>query len=466
MDFNRRDFIKGAVMATGVVAGGGCSTAFRIGADGKRFYKGQFHTHTWWSDGKAAPEQAVAFYKERGYDFLALSEHNVYAQGHRVKRLKKNNVNDMAILDDYRRRFPNSASVRDGANDDFEVELKTYAQIREMFEEPGKFVLLDAVEGTTRVTGAGGVLNQVHMSYLNVPAVPEFFLKCGNDDTVPGRIAKAYAAVREAARKAGRDEMFILNHPIWNWYDVLAEDLVANPDVRFFEVCNGGSPYAPGKGLPADGCDTERFWDVVNAFRARRGQPLLYGVGTDDSHYYFGTKDYLPSIHCVPLNAWCKVRASELSQPALIAAMREGDFAACEGVEPDDFSFDPSTGTLSVSVSGQKDICRTIEFFVSKKDFSEKPVATFEVFPAEVAEDRRARFHRKVNVYDKKIGSLAKSVTGGIGEPVSASYKMSPDDLYVRARIKSPERTIARAYLHPKCQMAWTQPYMNPSVGA
>jgi hypothetical protein len=76
------------------------------------------------------------------------------------------------------------------------------------------------------------------------------------------------------------------------------------------------------------------------------------------------------------------------------------------------------------------------------------------------------RFHRKVNVYDKKIGSLAKSVTGGIGEPVSASYKMSPDDLYVRARIKSPERTIARAYLHPKCQMAWTQPYMNPSVGA
>ena len=146
--------------------------------------------------------------------------------------------------------------------------------------------------------------------------------------------------------------------------------------------------------------------------------------------------------------------------------MKAGDFAACEGVEPDDFSFDPSTGTLSVSVSGQKDICRTIQFFVTGKDFSEKPVGTVEVLPPDAPDDKRARFLRKVNVYDKNIGKLAKSVTGAVGEPVSASYRMSSNDLYVRARIKSPERPVARAYLHPKCHMAWTQPYLNPSIGA
>ena len=458
---NRRDFIKGGMVATGAVVGGGCASFSQGLSTGGRFYKGQFHTHTWWSDGKAAPEQAVAFYKDHGYDFLGITDHNVYAKGHRVRKIDKGNVNDMAILDAYRRDFPKSAVVKENQNGEFEVELKTVAQLREMFEETGKFVLLDGVEGTTRVQDAAGVMNQVHMSYLNVPHVPEYFIKCGMDSTVARRIAEARKAVADAAKRLGREEMFILNHPIWTWYDVLAEDLIANPEVRFFEVCNGGSPYAPGKGLPTDGSDNDIFWDVVNAFRARRGQPLLYGVGTDDSHYYFGTRDYVPAVHCITLNSWCKVRAKELSQKALISAMAAGDFAACEGVEPEDFSFDPSTGTLEVSVAGKKDVCRTIEFVVSKNDFSEKPVKTLEVRPPDAPKGRKARYPRKINIYGKGIGEVAKSVTGRMGESVCASYRMKSDDLYVRARIKSPEHPRARAYQHPKCHMAWTQPYLN-----
>ena len=461
MKICRRSFLKGGMMAAGAVTGGGCAMVPGNGAGGKKFYKGQFHTHTWWSDGRAAPEQAVAFYKERGYDFLGITDHNVYGEGRRIKRLKKDNPDEMAILKAYRKNHPSSAVVKETEGGDFDVELKTVAQLREMFEEPGKFVLLDGVEGTTRVADQTGIVNQVHMSYLNVPAVPDYFRKCGTKGTVAQRIGEASKAVEEAAAKLGRDGMFILNHPIWTWYDVLAEDLVANPDVRFFEVCNGGSPYAPGKGLSKDGFDTDRFWDVVNAFRARRGQPLLYGVGTDDAHHYFGTERYVPSIHCVPMNAWCKVRAAGLSQPELIAAMKAGDFAVCEGVEPDDFSFDPSTGTLSVSVGGKKDICRTIQFIVTKKDFSEKPVGTFEVLPPDAPEDKQARFLRKVNVYDRKIGKTVKSVTGELGEAVTATYRMAEDDLYVRARIKSPEKPVASAHLHPKYHVAWTQPYLN-----
>ena len=131
---NRRNFIKGGMMVTGAVAGGGCASLSQGTSSGGRFYKGQFHTHTWWSDGRAAPEQAVAFYKERGYDFLGLTDHNVYATGYRVKKLKKDNVNDMAILDAYRRDFPKSAVVKENQNGELEVELKTVAQLREMFE--------------------------------------------------------------------------------------------------------------------------------------------------------------------------------------------------------------------------------------------------------------------------------------------------------------------------------------------
>ena len=76
----RQEFIKGmaAVAALsgcrsrdcGATTGGCCAK--------KRWYKGNLHTHTMWSDGKAFPEEAVAWYKSRGYNFLGLSDHNLF----------------------------------------------------------------------------------------------------------------------------------------------------------------------------------------------------------------------------------------------------------------------------------------------------------------------------------------------------------------------------------------------------
>ena len=42
------------------------------------WYKGNLHSHTTVSDGKMTPEQSVEVYKEHGYHFLALSEHDIY----------------------------------------------------------------------------------------------------------------------------------------------------------------------------------------------------------------------------------------------------------------------------------------------------------------------------------------------------------------------------------------------------
>ena len=44
--------------------------------DLQKWYKGNLHTHTTESDGDADPEVVVEWYKQHGYDFLVLSDHN------------------------------------------------------------------------------------------------------------------------------------------------------------------------------------------------------------------------------------------------------------------------------------------------------------------------------------------------------------------------------------------------------
>ena len=41
-----------------------------------RWFKGNLHCHSYWSDGLAFPDQAVRDYREAGFDFCALTDHN------------------------------------------------------------------------------------------------------------------------------------------------------------------------------------------------------------------------------------------------------------------------------------------------------------------------------------------------------------------------------------------------------
>ena len=41
-------------------------------------WKGNFHTHTTLSDGKETPDNVVDIYKKGGYNFLAISDHELY----------------------------------------------------------------------------------------------------------------------------------------------------------------------------------------------------------------------------------------------------------------------------------------------------------------------------------------------------------------------------------------------------
>src|SRR5688500_16976821 len=54
---------------------------------GLRWYQGNTHTHTTESDGDSPPEVVARWYKERGYNFLVLSDHNVWTDPSKLRHL-------------------------------------------------------------------------------------------------------------------------------------------------------------------------------------------------------------------------------------------------------------------------------------------------------------------------------------------------------------------------------------------
>lgn len=45
-------------------------------SNSRRWYKGNLHAHSYWSDGHDFPEMIACWFKDHGYDFLAFTEHD------------------------------------------------------------------------------------------------------------------------------------------------------------------------------------------------------------------------------------------------------------------------------------------------------------------------------------------------------------------------------------------------------
>ena len=54
------------------------------GQEKQLWRKGAVHTHSLWSDGRSLPEVAVQTYKNLGYDFMCLSDHNIFQEDDNV----------------------------------------------------------------------------------------------------------------------------------------------------------------------------------------------------------------------------------------------------------------------------------------------------------------------------------------------------------------------------------------------
>lgn len=459
----RKEFI-GAALAAGAMTA--CTGLPKSGRAGRRWYRGMLHMHTLWSDGYALPEQAVAAYRDAGYDFISISDHNRF-QDDPDKWMPVGNGKETGwppktvhpnCFKAYVNRF-GRGNVREGGGKT-EVRLATYSELKGRFEKPGEFLMLPGVEITTD-TKAGGRAGARHL-HMNVIGIDDVFERARKanlvesmpNHTVASSIRETCEMSEALARKRGNPPFIcMVNHPHWMLYDVTAKDIVENPKVRYFEVCNNGSRWPVPEELDSEWYD-DGLWDAVLAYRATHGQQPLYGIGSDDTHVYPGSGLNSKTFG----DGYIMVRSEELSQKALFEAINRGDFYASSELDLEDVSFDRETGTLTVSVPAMPGVACSIRFITTKRGVPLDPVRHVEIPPTKEHLGRG----RKVPFYDERIGATVKLVEGRKGERLEASYSLASDDLYVRARVESDAPTQFRfksRRLHPRHHTAWTQPY-------
>jgi hypothetical protein len=385
--------------------------------DEKHWYKGNLHTHTLWSDGDGFPEMAADWYKSHGYDFLALSDHNVLSVGEKWMALREvqKRGGDIAMRN-YRARFPDVVKTRHSETNGEEVQLQPLAKVRELLEEPGKFILIPAEEISDKLGD-----KPVHMGAINVGEV----IKPQGGKSIREVIANNFAAVAAQEKKLQHPMVAHLNHPNFRW-GVTAEELADAVEERYFEVYNGhpvanhlGDPTHPG---------AEKIWDIANTIRLAQlhGQALM-GLASDDTHNYHVSG----MSRATAGRGWVMVHATALTPDGITQALKEGDFYASSGVTLRSISWDARTKTLSLEIAPDGDATFTTQFIGTPRSFSTEG---------------------KTPLNSSDVGKIFATVSG-----TTADYQMSGDELYIRAVVTSSKPATNPSYEKQK-QQAWTQP--------
>jgi hypothetical protein len=261
------------------------------------WYRGNTHTHSANSDGDSPPDSLARWYRDHGYSFLFITDHE-------------------KITD------PGPLNAR--------------------FATPN-FLLIRGEEVTQRIADPthADTRRQAHVTALGLERV---VLPQGERGIATGiTMADGYAKNIAAIRAAGGIPQ--VNHPNWRW-SVRLSDVVNLPDSTLFEIANAhvtvnnaGSPNADGRVVPS----AEALWDSL----LTRGK-VLFAVGDDDAHS-FKLQDADDYELTRPGRSWIMVRAETLSAPAILGAIRRGDFYASTGVTIADLVMNKKQFRLTLS---------------------------------------------------------------------------------------------------------------------
>lgn len=392
------------------------------------WFKGNLHMHSLWSDGKVFPEEAMQWYIERGYQFVSLTDHS-FLQRDTARWVRV----DERVLARYRAAFPDAICIRENEKGETEVRLKTVDELQTQFNRDGKFLVIPGFELTHFMPS-----HAIHMNAIGVQETSPY----QHGATIAETVQKNIAQVKNLAKDM--PVIFMLNHPTWRYFDVSPQDILDVPELRFFELNNGG-PALPVEDFP----DKDKFWDVVNAFRAARGEQLIFGVGSDDNHNYAPREAF----------AWIVVDADSLTMPAIFAAMNTGKFYTSTGVKLKSLTQDAQTKTLSLEIDADEGVDYQIEFIGTRRGFS-TDVTTKQITPTAQSDGTPLRsdpnlWTRTATRYSDEIGCVLQTVNGTRG-----AYTLTADDLYIRARITSTRETLQnRDHLDSPFERAWTQPF-------
>jgi hypothetical protein len=399
-------------------------------AEETRWYKGNLHTHTYWSDGDDFPEMVADWYKSRGYDFLALSDHNIIAD--HEKWVKVNNSMTGAVaLDKYLKRFGSDWVIVRGEGEQKEVRLRTLAEIKPKLEERGRFLLIPSEEITDK---------NVHVNVTNIQELilPDKSLDTTTSPQIIKALQHAFDAVHAQRVRTGVPMFAHLNHPNFKWA-ITAEELMRIDHEQFFEVYNG-HPKVNNDGDELH-AGTERVWDIVLAERlGHLGKPVMYGLATDDSHNYH-TAAPKASLSG---RGWVMVKAKELSAEALVAAMEKGDFYSSSGVTFK--ALQVGAGRIALEVKAEVGVEYLIDFIGTRKGYDRKAVVV------KAADGSEPRVTRR---YSAEVGVVLATVKG-----TKAEYVLKGDELYVRARVTS-SKPMQSSPVGGEVEKAWTQPLVR-----
>ncbi|MDP4849833.1 MAG: hypothetical protein NWQ95_05750, partial [Verrucomicrobiales bacterium] len=350
-----------------------------------------------------------------GYDFVAMSDHNVLQQGDKWMdlesiRKRQKAVGRTAVMK-AEARFGKEwlrYETREGKEG---IVLKTLDECRAALEKPGEFYLLPAEEMSN-----SGQKKPVHINVLNLDSVIEAI----NDDAATPRevLRRSMQAIRAHVEKTGRPILAHLNHPNFQWA-LTAEDLADVAEGAYFEIYNGhpGINHLGDETRPGD----EKIWDIANTIRlAELDLPPLLGFATDDSHTYHG-EDVSPG------RGWVMVGAKELNGDSLIEAMHTGRFYASSGVVLDAIRFDREKGILSLEIAPVGEVEFTTAFIGTRKSYDAAAAET-------------------------GIGEVFATAKGN-----SASFTIPDDALYLRATITS-TRKHPNPSFPDQMERAWIQP--------
>lgn len=368
-------------------------------AQNTTWYKGNLHTHSYWSDGDEFPEMIMSWYKSRGYNFVALSDHNILALGEKWIKVTRSKMYEDGFQS-YLAQFGKAVTYQTDSGRT-RVKLKTYAEYKPLFEDSA-FLIVRAEEITDKFEG-----KPIHMNVTNV----EKLISPQGGASVADAIQRNIDEVLRQRKATGIPMFPHINHPNF-FYSISVQDIISVHGDRFFEVYNGhplvnnyGDSLHPG---------TEAMWDKINLAYLKKNQPLMYGLATDDSHNYHQYGSAFSNAG----RGWVMVKAEALTPAALIKALEAGDFYASTGVEL--LALQTAKKTISIKVKAE-------------------PGVTYQIHL--IGADQKDDQTRELQVI----------------QGTEAIFKLSSENRYARVKVTSSKLKV-NPFRDGDYEAAWTQP--------